>query len=137
MGLQNLAIVLQATLSSNPAERRVVEESLNQLRGRSTGNIKKCHERTRIKQMELVFRKTLGFSLIGVDMILLPLVVMLMLIAVRTQVDTAIHPAQSSGLDYAKSSLLLRERRRFSPTRYFVDDVIAECCFDGFNFAHW
>ncbi|KAI3765912.1 hypothetical protein L2E82_15958 [Cichorium intybus] len=45
-------------------------------------------------------------------------------------------PPLRSGLDYAKSSLLLRERRRFSPTRYFVDDVIAECCFDGFNFAH-
>ena len=28
------------------------------------------------------------------------------------------------GLDDAKSSLLLRERGRFSPTRYFVDQVI-------------
>ncbi|CAH1426529.1 unnamed protein product [Lactuca virosa] len=28
------------------------------------------------------------------------------------------------GLDDAKSSLLLRERGRFSPTRYFVDNVI-------------
>lgn len=28
------------------------------------------------------------------------------------------------GLDEAKSSLLLRERGRFSPTRYFVEEVI-------------
>lgn len=28
------------------------------------------------------------------------------------------------GLDDAKSSLLLRERGRFSPTRYFVEEVI-------------
>ncbi|KAL8502712.1 hypothetical protein ACS0TY_021722 [Phlomoides rotata] len=28
------------------------------------------------------------------------------------------------GIDEAKSSLLLRERRRFSPTRYFVEEVI-------------
>lgn len=28
------------------------------------------------------------------------------------------------GIDDAKSSLLLRERGRFSPTRYFVEEVI-------------
>lgn len=28
------------------------------------------------------------------------------------------------GIDEAKSSLLLRERGRFSPTRYFVEEVI-------------
>ena len=29
------------------------------------------------------------------------------------------------GLDDAKSSLLLRERGRFSPTRYFVEEVVS------------